>query len=140
MAQFNSKNKADRVARRWFTDFDINMKNHPITGDIVLKYDLNAIKRAVMNLVMTNYYERPFKPSLGANLRGKLFELNDAPNRIVLEDELKELLNTFEPRATFNNIMTSPDINENALNITIMFTVRNSPQPHSLDLILERVR
>ena len=26
MAQFNSKNKSSRVARRWFTDFDINMK------------------------------------------------------------------------------------------------------------------
>ena len=42
MAQFNSKNKSSRVARRWFTDIDINMKTHPITGDVVLKYDLNG--------------------------------------------------------------------------------------------------
>ena len=40
MAQFNSKNKADRVARRWFTDFDINMKLHTNSRDVVLKYDL----------------------------------------------------------------------------------------------------
>ncbi len=137
MAQFNSKNKASRVARRWFTDIDTNMKNHPQTGDVVLKYDLNAIKRAVRNLVSTNPYERPFKPGLGVNLRGMLFEL-DNTNIIVLEDRIKEMLNTFEPRATFTNIITSIEGNE--LDVTIMFTVGNSPEPHSLDLILERVR
>ena len=137
MAQYNSKNKASRVARRWFTDIDINMKNHPQTGDVVLKYDLNSIKRAVKNLVSTNHYERPFKPGLGVNLRGMLFEL-DNTDILVMEQEIKTLLNTFEPRATFTNIMTTADGNE--LDVTIMFSVGNSPEPHSLDLILERVR
>ena len=137
MAQYNSKNKASRVARRWFTDIDINMKNHPQTGDVVLKYDLNSIKRAVKNLVSTNHYERPFKPGLGVNLRGMLFEL-DNTDILVMEQEIKTLLNTFEPRATFTNIMTTADGNE--LDVTIMFSVGNSPEPHSLDLILERIR
>ncbi len=137
MAQFNSKNKASRVARRWFTDIDVNMKNHPITGDVILKYDLNAIKRSVRNLISTNHYERPFKPGLGVNLRGMLFELNNT-DLLVLEEEIKELLNTFEPRATFTNIMTSS--NANNLDVTVMFSVGNSPEPHSLDLVLERVR
>ena len=138
MAQFNSKNKAERVARRWFTDIDINMKNHPITGDVVLKYDLNAIKRAVMNLVLTNHFERPFKPSLGVNLRGMLFELNNNPNRMVLENQIKDLLEKFEPRITVTNVMSTPQ--HNLLNITLMFQVGNSPEPHSLDLVLERIR
>ena len=137
MAQFNSKNQASRVARRWFTDIDINMKNHPETGDIVLKYDINSIKRAIRNLVSTNHYERPFKPGLGVNLRGMLFEL-DNTHLLVLEDEIKSLINTFEPRAAVTNIMTSVDGHE--LDVTIMFQVGNSPEPHSLDLILERVR
>ena len=137
MAQYNSKNQASRVARRWFTDIDINMKNHPQTGDVVLKYDLNSVKRAVKNLVSTNHYERPFKPAIGVNLRGMLFEL-DNTDILVMEEEIKTLLNTFEPRATFTNIMTAADGNE--LDVTIMFTIGNSTQPHSLDLILERVR
>lgn len=137
MAQFNSKNQASRVARRWFTDIDINMTNHPITGDVVLKYDINAIKRAIKNLVSTNQYERPFKPGLGVNLRGMLFEL-DNTHLLVLEDEIKSLINTFEPRATVSNVMSSVEGHE--LDITIMFTIGNSPEPHSLDLILERVR
>ena len=138
MAQFNSKNKADRVARRWFTDIDVNMKNHPVTGDVVLKYDINAVKRAIRNLVSINYYEVPFKPSLGTNIRGLLFELNDAPNRIVLEQQIKDMLKLFEPRASFSNVMSSA--RGNSLNVTIMFTIGNTSEPHSLDLILERIR
>ena len=138
MAQFNSKNKADRVARRWFTDIDINMKNHPETGDVVLKYDINAVKRAIRNLVLTNHYEIPFKPNLGTNLRGMLFDLNDDPSRIVLEQQIKDMLNNFEPRADFTNIMSSAI--GNSLNVTVMFTIGNTPEPHSLDLILERIR
>ena len=49
MAQFNSKNKASRVARRWFTDIDINMTLHPQSGDVVLKYDIQSISRALKN-------------------------------------------------------------------------------------------
>ena len=137
MAQFNSKNQSSRVARRWFTDIDINMTLHPQSKDVTLKSDINAIKRSVKNLIMTNHYERPFKPGLGVNLRGMLFEL-DNTEILVLEEEIKSLLNTFEPRATFTNIMTSVDGHE--LDVTIMFQVGNSPEPHSLDLILERVR
>ena len=138
MAQFNSKNKADRVARRWFTDIDVNMKNHPQTGDVVLKYDINAVKRSIRNLILINHYEIPFKPGLGTNIRGMLFELNTAASRIVLEQQIKDMLNNFEPRADFTNIMSSTV--GNSLNVTVMFTIANTPEPHSLDLILERIR
>ena len=138
MAQFNSKNQASRVARRWFTDIDINMTNHPQTGDVSLKYDLNAIKRSVRNLVSTNLYERPFKPSLGVNLRGMMFELDNA-HTMVLENEIKELIERFEPRAVITNIFAHSIGNE--LDVTILFSiVNNSSQTHELDLILERVR
>ena len=137
MAQFNSKNKASRVARRWFTDIDINMKNHPTTGDVVLKYDLNAIKSSVRNLVSTNYYERPFKPGVGVNLRGMMFEL-DNTDILVFEEGIERLINTFEPRVSISNVITSADRHE--LDVTIHFTVGNSPEPHSLDIILERIR
>ena len=137
MAQYNSKNQSSRVARRWFTDIDVNMTLHPQSGDVTLKQDINSIKRSVRNLISTNYYERPFKPSIGLDLRGMLFEL-DTTDSIVLEDNIKGLIAKYEPRATFTNIITSIEGNE--LDVTIMFTVGNSPEPHSLDLILERVR
>ena len=137
MAQFNSKNKASRVARRWFTDLDVNMTLHPQHGDVTLKYDFNAIKRSVKNLLSTNLYERPFKPSLGVNLRGMLFEL-DTTDNIVLEEEIKTMINRYEPRARITNVVATSRGND--LNVTMHFTVQNDPRPHELDLTLERIR
>ena len=137
MAQYNSKNKATRVARRWFTDIDINMTLHPQSKDMVLKYDVNAIKRSVKNLLSTNLYERPFKPSIGVNLRGMLFEL-DTTDSIVMKEEIKSLIDKFEPRVSVDDVNAFSRGNE--LNVTVYFTIFNNPQPHELSLMLERVR
>tara|TARA_B100000745_G_C19910579_1_gene305518 strand:- start:102 stop:515 length:414 start_codon:yes stop_codon:yes gene_type:complete len=137
MAQFNSKNKSSRVARRWFTDIDVNMTLHPQSKDVVLKTDFNAIKRSVKNLISTNHYERLFKPSLGVNLRGMLFELNTTDS-IILEEDIKSLINRYEPRARITDVVTSNRGND--LNVTMYFTVQNDPRPYELDLTLERVR
>jgi len=137
MAQFNSKNESTRVARRWFTDIDVNMTLHPQSKDVVLKTDFNAIKRSVRNLVTTNNYERPFKPSLGVDIRGMLFEL-DTTSSIVLEEDIKSLINMYEPRVTVTDVAASSI--GNSLNVSMFFTVQNDPLPHELDLTLERVR
>ena len=137
MAQFNSKNKASRTARRWFTDFDINMKLHPDNNDVVLKYDLQAVSRALKNLLLTNHYERPFKPSLGLNLRAMLFEL-DMTHTKVLENEIINLIKNYEPRATVTSVMAAS--RGHSLNVLLQYAVGNNPRPHDLNIILERVR
>ena len=137
MAQFTSKNKASRVARRWFTDFDINMTLHPDTGDVVLKYDLQSINRAIKNLLQTNHYERIFKPSLGLNLRSKLFELSITHTK-VLEDDIIDLIETYEPRANITSVMAQS--RGHSLNVLVVYAIGNDPRPHELDLTLERVR
>ena len=119
MAQFNSKNKSSRVARRWFTDLDVNMTLHPQSGDVTVKSDINSIKRSVKNLVMTNYYERPFKPSLGLELRGMLFEL-DTTDSIIIEDNIKRLIGSYEPRARVDDVLVSSRGND--LNVSLYFT------------------
>ena len=137
MAQFNSKNKASRTARRWFTDIDINMTLHPESKDMVLKYDMQSVARSIKNLMQTNHYERPFAPGLGLNLRAKLFELDMAQTR-VLENEIKALINEYEPRASVRTVMASSRGHE--LNVLLQYTIGNSSEPHSLDIILERIR
>ena len=131
MAQFNSKNKATRVARRWFTDLDINMTLHPQSGDVTVKSDINSIKRSVKNLLLTNHYERPFKPSLGLELRGMLFEL-DTTDSIVLENNIKNLIGKFEPRARIDDVLVTS--RGNNLDVSMYFTVKNDPRPQELNI------
>ena len=138
MAQFSSKNKASRTSRRWWTDIDINMTLHPQNKDVVLKYDINAVKRSLKNLLKTNHYERPFKPSLGTNFSTMLFEMIDMANIKVAEQEVRGLIKKFEPRAKVQQLFINP--HGNTLDISILFTILNRPEPQELNLILERVR
>ena len=141
MAQFNSKNKALRTARRWWTDIDINMKLHPQSKDMVLKYDLQAVNRALKNLLLTNHYERPFKPSLGLNLRGMLFELMSPLTAHVLTKNIENVITNFEPRARLVGVRASPDLDRNEYEVTIEFYVVNTPtELVDLTIFLERLR
>ena len=109
MAQGNSKNKASRTARRWYTDFDINMKNHPQTNDVVLKYDLQAVTRSIRNLILTNFYERPFHPELGCGIRGLLFENYSPLMSVFLKRKIEEVLINHEPRINLTSIVINDD-------------------------------
>ena len=137
MAQFNSKNKSSRVSRRWFTDIDTNMTLHPQSGDLSLKYDINSIKRSIRNLLSTNLYERPFKPSLGINLRGMLFELSTTDSDI-LEEDIKSVIHKFEPRAQVTDVITF--LEGNSLDVSMFVVIKNDPSPHEINITLERVR
>ena len=139
MAQFNSKSKSSRVSRRWFTDIDVNMTLHPQTGDLVLKYDINAIKRSIRNLLTTNLFERPFKPSLGINLSAMLFELGTAEtDTIVLERDTISIINNYERRASVQSITSV--VRGHNLDITMFITISNDPRPQEINITLQRVR
>tara|TARA_A100001011_G_scaffold397970_1_gene500717 strand:- start:4001 stop:4414 length:414 start_codon:yes stop_codon:yes gene_type:complete len=137
MAQYNSKNQSSITSRRWYTDIDINMTTHPQSKDLSLKYDINAIKRSMKNLLSTNYFERPFKPGLGIDLRGMLFELSTTPTA-VLEDEIIDLINTFEPRVQLLGVTPFKEANE--LRVQVEFRIISDPRPQELTVSLERIR
>ena len=82
----NSKNVAIKEA---YKDLDLNFMAHPITGDVTTKSDSEAVKRAVKNIVLTNYYERPFKPSLGGNIRGLLFDTSGNRLNVIIFYNIK---------------------------------------------------
>ena len=139
MAQYNSKNQSSRVSRRWFSDIDINMTLHPVSKDLTLKFDINAIKRSIKNLLSTNTFERPFRPGLGIDLTSMLFELDsDITNRVVLESDIRSLINNFEPRANVTHVFTS--LIGTSLDVTIQLTISNDPRPQEITIILQRVR
>ena len=58
--------------RRW-ADLDLDFTAHPVTKDIVLKKDVEAVKRSVRNLILTNKYDRPFQPNIDGGVTRHLF-------------------------------------------------------------------
>jgi len=67
-------------------DLDLSLKIHPIRKDIIPLKDDNAIKNALKNLLVTNFYDRPFGFDKGANLKGLLFEPADLFTKIAIKE------------------------------------------------------
>ena len=133
--------KGKQVARKYFADLDLKFASNPVTKDVSIKYDSDAIRRAVKNLVLTDNFERPFKPGIGANIRAILFELTDDDLTDEIALRVTNLLENFEPRIENVRVEVSEDaLDSNALNVTIYYNIKNDPRPQELDVVVNRIR
>ena len=125
--------------RQWI-DLDLDFVNHPITKDIVRKTNVEAVKRAVRNLILTNRYDKPFHPEIDGGVTRHLFGLSTAHTKHDIEIAVKTCLQNYEPRVIVDNVIVSGDLDKNGFNVSIFFTVINTPEPIEISLFLERTR
>ena len=123
-----------------YSDIDLTFTRQPVTGDIALSYDDQAVIRSVRNLLLTNHYERPFQPVIGSNLDSFLFENIVSSQQAVIEKEIADTITNFEPRVTINSIVVTADEINNAYDVTLSFFIGNNTQPTVVGLLLERSR
>ena len=91
-------NESKRSARI-YSDLDLDFQMNPVTKDVPFLKDVEAVKRSVRNLMQTNYYERPFNPELGSNLRAMLFENITPQMSHMISKFIEKLIAAYEPRA-----------------------------------------
>ena len=125
---------------RTFSDLDLNFTKHPVTKDVVRKFDDDAIKASVKNLILTQNFERPFHSDIGSQIRGLLFEPATPMLNILLKRVITDTITNYEPRVSLNEvgITFSPDGHE--IYVRIYFTIINTTRPLTVDLILTRTR
>ena len=121
-------------------DLDLSLKIHPIRKDIIPLKDDAAIKNAVKNLLVSNFYERPFQDDLGANLRGLLFEPAGVITEIQLRDSIRRVINKYEPRVKVRSIDITDSSSENSYKIKVNFKIKEYDSAESVEIILRRLR
>jgi phage baseplate assembly protein W len=109
-------------------------------ADIVKRYDEQAIKAAVRNLILTSNYERPFHPEIGTQINSLLFEPATPMLSAVLERTIRTAINNFEPRVDLNDVQCVVNEDSNSVDVSIIFTILNTQTPQVLNLVLERTR
>ena len=125
------------MASRAFKDINLSFKRHPVTNDVVVIRDEDAIKRSVKNIIFTILGEKPFEPEFGSVINDSLFELNTSLNEMKVSDEIKQSLLNFEPRIDNIRVTVSiyPDSNE--LNCTVQYDIVGIPAPtQEVDVLL----
>ena len=141
MAQYDSstQNNSSRNSRS-FRDIDLDFNRNSVTNDINVVENVVAVKRAVRNLVQTNFYERPFQPELGCGVRQLLFENFTPLTKVFLERKIEEVLLNYEPRIDLQNVAVDDDQDGNRLVVDIYFYVVGVPGPQQVQAFLQRVR
>jgi phage baseplate assembly protein W len=122
-----------------YKDIDLTFANKS-SGEIFKKEDAAAVKQAVKNLMLTNYFEKPFQPRFGANLREMLFDLADDDAEEDIEDRIKNAIGVFEPRARALNVTAVATPERNSIRVTVEFRVINTQETVTVTTVLARLR
>jgi phage baseplate assembly protein W len=125
------------------TDLSTDFSKSPITGDIPVKKDGEAIKQSLRNLLLMNQFDKPFNPELSAGLRSLLFEnFPDEIRRNIIREKVEYIISTYEPRVLLQNVDVLSFQDENLLTVQITYKVVNQEnlQVQSLVVNLERNR
>ena len=138
----SSSGKASIISakKKEYRDLDLSLTLHPIKKDIVPLRDDNAVKNAIKNLIVTNFFERPFRPDLGANLSGLLFEPADALTSIAIEDNITKVIADNEPRVNVLSVVVIYDRSEDAYRTIIKFIIKENDVEDIVDIRLRRLR
>jgi len=123
-----------------YKDFDISFNRNPLTNDIGAKKDVEAVNQALRNLILTSYYERPFQPELGSNIRNLLFELADPITQLDIKAAIEDLINNYEPRVLLRDVRVKDYSEVNAYSISIVYEMNNVFEPVELQITLKRLR
>lgn len=130
-----------QISRKYdYSDLDLDFIAHPTTGDIMRKTGIDAVKRSVRNLILTNFYDRPFRPWIGSNAQRLLFDNANPLTSGFLKDAIIEVLTNYEPRIKVQSVNVEFDIDNNGYSAKIFFVVLNSNEPVVTTIFLERIR
>ena len=132
----NNLTSSVRVTReRVYSDIDLTISAKEY-GDVYKKLDASAVKQSIKTLLLTNKFEKPYRPNFGANLGGKLFELADGNTGEEIIDSIKNSIERYEPRAKILNIKVFSTPDNNSLSVTLEFRIINSSVSETLNLNL----
>jgi phage baseplate assembly protein W len=123
-----------------YSDLDLTFNLVPGSKDVARSFDDQAVIRSVRNLLLTNFYERPFQPNLGGNIDRLLFEPATNLTASLIKTEIENVITNYEPRVQIEEIVVMSNINENSFTVSLTFYIGNNTLPTSVNLLLERSR
>ena len=106
-----------------FRDFSLTFEKNAVTNDILSLKNEAAIKESVKNIVLYNFYEKPFDPFFGGNIIGLLFE-NSTPTMVLeVKNRIEQSIEIHEPRVTAVSVVVQFEEDRNELNCKIQYLI-----------------
>ena len=124
-----------------FKDIDLSFMPHPVSGDIRVLKNEDAIKRAVRNLVQTIDGERPFQSNLGTDVTRSLFDFVDYGTASIITQQIFDVLRGFEGRIANTVVRVDPKPDQNTFEVFVSYDIVGQSFPtQAFDFMLESSR
>ena len=132
---------ASQKISRSFKDISLSFQPHPVTGDLQVLKNENAIRRSVRNIVETIPTERFFNSLFGSEVRDSLFEFVDFGTASAIQNQILVSLENFEPRIGNVEVNVLPRPDQNSFNVTVIFDIIGQEFPtQEYSFLLEATR
>ena len=132
---------AEQRISRAFKDISLSFVPHPVTKDLQVLKNENAIRRSVRNIVETIPTERFFNSLLGSDVRNSLFEFVDFGTASVIENQILVAIENFESRVENVTVEVNPLPDENSFDVTVTFDIIGQEFPtQEYSFLLEATR
>mgnify|MGYP001167833497 FL=1 len=112
----------ERISRG-FKDLSMSFQVNPINSDLIATKNETAIARSVRNLVTTRPGERFFNPNLGSKVYETLFDNMDEISASIIQDEIRDTIDNYEPRVELIEVIVDPDYDNNAFDVVIKYNI-----------------
>ena len=106
-----------------FRDFSLTFEKNAVTNDILALKNEAAIKESVKNIVLYNFYEKPFNPFFGGNIIGLLFENSTPSMELEIKNRIEQSIETQEPRVTAETVDVDFEEDQNDLQVEITYLI-----------------
>ena len=126
---------------RAFKDISLSFTRHPVTNDVTVLKNEDAIKRSVVNLCRTRINDRFFNDLLGTSIEDSLFETNLDDVASFIEREITVLLSNYEPRIRLTSVIVESLVDSYELQIRIEYEITGLPFPtQNIEFLLQPTR
>ena len=106
-----------------FRDFSLTFEKNAVTNDVLSLKNEAAIKQSVKNIVLYNFFEKPFDPFFSGNIVGLLFENFTPTMDLEIKYRLEEAIEVYEPRVTAVSVNTVFEEDRNEFNVSINYLI-----------------
>ena len=130
---------AGQANKERYKDLDLDFTSHPVTGDVVQKFNKAAVKQSVQNLVRMSKFDKPFRPDIDSRIHRLLFEPDTPLTPVELRKSISDVLVRHEPRINLVEIDVQRSVRDSAYNITIRYQIINTPSIEAVNIQLERL-
>ena len=129
-----------RISRS-FKDITLSFVPHPVTNDLKVLKNEDAIRRSIRNIVQTIPTEKFFNPQLGSDIHKSLFNFIDFGTASNIQAQIEIAIDNFEPRVNNVRVLVQPRPDENTFEATVTFDIIGQQFPtQEFSFLLEATR